>query len=178
VKAVLRILNLQRLGLTGFLVIAICTAGSAPTNSVPVVAAFELRDQYDALHRIAFPAANVTVLTVADRKGSEQIDGWIAPLKERYAERIAIMGIADMSQVPGLLRSMVKNRFSRRYPHPVMLDWEGLVARGFHYQQDKANLFVIDRDGRVTGHFTGATNEVVLRALFTGVDLALSKPSQ
>ena len=174
----MRFLNLQRLRLTGALLLAAAGATeAAPTNSAPVVAAFELRDQYDTLHQISFPATNVTVLTVADRKGSEQISGWIAPLKQRYAERITIMGIADMSQVPGLLRSMVKHRFGKRYTYPVMLDWEGLVARGFHYQKDKANLFVIDREGCMTDHFTGATNEVALSTLFVAVDLRLSKPN-
>jgi hypothetical protein len=139
------------------------------------VAAFELRDQYDARHEISFPAPRVMVMTVADRKGSEQIAGWMAPLKERYGGRITIAGIADLSQVPGLLRSMVKNKFKARYTYPVMLDWEGPVARGFHYQKDQANLFVIDPEGRLRGQFTGATNAIALKALFTDVDLALSK---
>jgi hypothetical protein len=172
----MRFLNLQRLGLTGVLLVAAAAAAeTAPTNSAPVVAAFELRDQYDTLHRISFPAATVTVLMVADRKGSEQIGGWVAPLKERYAERIAIEGLADLSQVPGLLRPMVKNKFGKRHTHPVMLDWEGRVARGFRYQTDKANLFVIDREGRVAGQFAGTSNEAALKALFASVDLAVSK---
>ena len=174
----MRFLNFPRLVLAGFLFAAVIgTAGEAPTNSTPVVAAFALPDQYDDLHRISFPATQVTVLTVADRKGSEQIDGWMAPLRERYAGTIAITGIADMSRAPRLLRSMLREKFRQHFKYPVMLDWDGAVSRDFHYQKDKANLFVIDREGRVTGHFTGATNEAVLRALFADVDLALSKPS-
>ncbi|MFZ0826034.1 MAG: hypothetical protein WAO02_01295 [Verrucomicrobiia bacterium] len=165
--------------LTGLLLLATAgTAAETPAKAAPAAAAFELRDQYETLHMISFPTTNVTVMTVADRKGSEQIGGWIAPLKERYAGRIAIAGIADMSQVPGLLRSMVQARFRKRYTYPVMLDWDGLVARGFHYQKDQANVFVIDGNGRVTGQFTGATNAVALKALFTRVDLALSKSTQ
>jgi hypothetical protein len=150
-------------------------ASGPATNGEPVLAPFELRDQYDRPHRIAFPATNITVLTVADQKGSEQIDGWIAPLKERYGEQIAIAGIADLSRVPGLLRSRVRSAFQKRRQHPVMLDWEGPVARGFHCQKDAANLFVIDRDGRVTSHFTGAAKEASLAALFAAVELARAK---
>ncbi len=166
-KTSMRLSNLQPTALTALLLLAaVCTARATPTNSEPVLASFELRDQYDIAHKISFPATTVTVMTVADRKGSEQVDGWIAPLKKRYGGRIAIEGVADMSKVPGLLRSMVRERFKKRRTYPVMLDWDGPVARGFHYHKDEANVFVIDRDGRITGHFTGATNEAALSALF------------
>lgn len=169
--------KLQRLASPGLLLAAaLCAAGATPPTAAPVLAAFELSDQYGIVHRISFPATNVTLMTVADRQGSEQIDGWIAPLEARYGGRIVIAGIADLSQVPGLLRSMVREKFRKRWVHPVMLDWEGSVARGFHYQKDKANVFVIDREGRMTGHFTGATNEVALTALFAEVDLLLGRP--
>ena len=176
-KITMRFSILQSTALTGLLLCAaLCTAGPAPTNSEPALAPFELHDQYNIRHKISFPATNVIVLTVADQKGSEQIDGWVAPLKERYGERIAIAGVADVSKVPRLLRSMVRERFKKRRAYPVMLDWEGSVARGLNYHKDEANVFVIDLDGRVSGHFTGATDEVSLRTLFAEVDLALRKP--
>jgi hypothetical protein len=175
----MRFSNLQPIALTALLLLAaVCTAPATPTNSEPVLASFELRDQYTVSHKISFPAARVTVMTVADKKGSDQIDGWIAPLKKRYGGRIAIEGVADMSKVPGLLRSIVQEQFKKRRTYPVMLDWDGTVARGFNYHKDEANVFVIDRDGRITGHFTGATNEVALRALFVDVDRVLMKPPQ
>lgn len=178
-KTSLRFFNLQSIALTALLLwAAVCAAPATPTNSEPVLAPFALRDQYDISHKISFPATNVTVMTVADKKGSEQIDGWIAPLQERYGARIAIEGIADVSKVPRLLRSMVREQFKKRCAYPVMLDWDGPASRGFNCHKDEANVFVIDRDGRITGHFTGATNEVALRALFVDVDLALSKPPQ
>ncbi len=175
----MRFSKLQPIASTALLLLAaVCTAPGTPTNSEPALAPFELRDQYDIRHKISFPATNVMVMTVADKKGSEQIDGWIAPLKERYGARIAIEGIADMSKVPGLLRSMVREQFKKRRTHPVMLDWDGPVSRGFNCHKDEANVFVIDRDGRITGHFTGATNEVALRELFVDVDRVLTKPPQ
>ena len=178
-KTSMRFSNRQPFALAAlFVLAAVCTSPGTPTNSGPALAPFELHDQYDIPHKISFPATNVTVMTVADKKGSEQIDGWIAPLKERYGGRIDIKGVADMSKVPGLLRSMVREQFKKRRTYPVMLDWDGPVARGFNYHKDEANVYVIDRDGHVTGHFMGATNEIVLSALFGAVDRALRKPPQ
>ena len=120
------LLKLKRLLFPGLALLnAVCAMGGAQTNCLPALAPFELRDQYNCPHRIFFPAAGVTLLTVADRKGSEQIDGWIGPLKEHYGGRIAIEGIADMSAVPCLLRSMVREQFKKCRAYPVMLDWEG-----------------------------------------------------
>ena len=175
---VMNFLNFSQFALRALLLLTtVFTVSGAPTNSVPALASFELRDQYDNPHTISFPATNVTLMTVADRKGSEQIDGWIAPVKERYGDRIAIEGIADVSTVPRLLRSMVRKQFKKDRAYPVMLDWDGPVARSFNYQKDKANFFVIDRQGRITGCFSGATNDVALKALFASIDLAISKSS-
>jgi hypothetical protein len=173
---VMNFLNFSQFALRAFLLLTtVFTANAEPTNSVPVLASFELRDQYDNLHTISFPATNVTLMTVADRKGSEQIDGWIAPVKERYGDRIAIEGIADVSTVPRLLRSMVRKQFKKGRAYPVMLDWDGPVARSFNYQKDEANFFVIDRQGHITGCFSGATNDVALKSLFASIDLAIAK---
>lgn len=114
--------NLQSIALTALLQLA--TVGAAPAtppHSEPVLASFELRDQYDIAHKISFPTTHITVMTVADKKGSEQIDGWIAPLKERFGGRIAIEGVADMSKVPGFLRSMVREKFKKRLSRDARL---------------------------------------------------------
>jgi len=172
-------LNLKRLLIPGLaLLSAVCTMSGAQTNSIAALAPFELRDQYNCPHRISFPAAGVTLMTVADRKGSEQIDGWVGPLKEHYGGRIAIEGIADLSAVPCLLRSMVREQFKKRRAYPVMLDWEGPVVRRFNYRKDEANLFVVDREGYIAGRVAGAATDGGLKTLFAAIDGALSKPSR
>lgn len=155
----------------------LCAAARSDTNSLAVLAPFKLNDQYEAPHNISFPTTNVTLITVADRKGSDQIADWMAPIKAAYAKRIAIEGVADMSGVPGPLRSWITGKFKKRNTYPIMLDWEGGVVKAFNYKKDEANLYVVDRDGHITGHFTGAATEASLKALFAELDLALAKPA-
>jgi hypothetical protein len=83
-----------------------------PATNVVRLATITLRDQHDAEHKLIFPQPRVSVLTVADRKGSEQIESWVRPLKERYGEKLLVEGVADVSTVPKLLRAMVRSRFS------------------------------------------------------------------
>ena len=60
----------------------------------------ELHDQYQKLQALSFPATNVTFLTIAGRKGSEQIAGWITALKAHHAGPIDIRGLAESEERP------------------------------------------------------------------------------
>ena len=105
-----------------------------------------------------FPATNVTLLTIADKKGSEQINGWITPLKQRFGKRVDIRGLADVSTVPRLLRGMLRTKFQKSQTYPVMMDWSGEVVKAFTYVPDKANVLVLDGRGHILKRVSGEAN--------------------
>ncbi len=130
-----------------------------PTKAPPVI---ELRDQFDVLQRLSFPGTNLTLLTIADKKGSDQIAGWVRPIRERFGHQIDIRGIADVSAVPRPLRAMVRGKFQKLQTFPVMLDWSGDVVKAFTYVPDKANVLVLDGSGQILRRTSGeATREAV-----------------
>ena len=143
-------------------------AGTATTNAPAILAtnapctSFSLRDQFDALHLVPFPRTNLLVLTIADRKGNDQIDGWLAMLTNSVSDRVALEGVADVSAVPAWLRGMVQRKFRDARPHPVMLDWSGGVVGKFPAAKSQANVFLIDREGRVLHHVSGPASEDAL----------------
>jgi hypothetical protein len=167
-----------RLLLVG-LMLAPAAATGAETRAVPPrpAVAFELKDQFDVPHAMAFPRTRLTVLAVADRKGSEQVGGWIAPIRERYPADLDIVGLADLGKVPFFLRGTVQGRFRKDCAHPVMLDWSGQVAKRFGYEADAASLLILHRDGTVLLRFSGAANEERLRRVFETIDRALGQPA-
>jgi hypothetical protein len=57
-------------------------------------------------------------MTVADRKGSEQLEPWITKLSHRYGKQIDIDGVADVSMVPGPLREVIREMFRKRLAYP------------------------------------------------------------
>ena len=138
----------------------------------------KLKDQYDRIQKLTFPRTNLTVLTVADQKGAEQIGSWIAPIKERFAQRIDYAGIADVAKAPSLLRGLVKSKFKKRYTYPVMLDWSGITVKQFGCEKDKASLFLIHRDGTVLLHMSGIANNSSLEKLFETIELILPPTRQ
>jgi hypothetical protein len=151
---------------------AIAVEPAPPPAKVPAL--IELRDQFDAPQKLAFPTTNVVVLTIADHKGSEQIDGWIAALKTRFARRIELRGLADVRGVPGLWRGKVRKKFRETRTHPVMLDWSGTNCALLGCAPGVANVLVLARDGAVQGCFTGAATEAALKEACAAIELALA----
>ena len=145
---------------------SVSSATNAPSS-------IELRDQFESLHKLSFPTTNLTLLTIADHKGSEQVANWVAPVHARYGRRVIIHGIADVSAVPAWLRGVVRKKFRQRQSYPVMLDWSGDTVKAFASAQDCVNVFVVDDGGRILKRFTGAAKPDALAELYATIDRAL-----
>jgi hypothetical protein len=130
---------------------------------------FTLKDQFQNEHRYAFPRPRSSVLIFADRAGSDQLEDWVRPIYARYQDRVALDGVADLSQVPRFARGMVRAFFRGQLDYPVMLDWSGEVTASYHYQPGEANLFVIDPSGRIVLKVIGGVSHAKLQRVFTAL---------
>ena len=137
---------------------------------------FELTDQEAKKRIYRFPKTKVTVMTVADRKGADQLAPWIQRVYDRYQNQIDIDGIADVSMIPKLFQPILRDAFKKRLEYSVMLDWDGSVVKQFAYKKNVANIYVIDRGGRIVQRLTGAIRNEALRALFRAIDAAIADP--
>jgi len=166
------------------LITCVSLANAAPpaaANKVPtsLPAVIRLNDQFDKPQSISFPSTNITLLTLADKSGSDQIAGWVAPVKKRFDNRVDIRGIADMSSVPGLLRGYVRKQFQKAQTYPVMMDWSGDTVKAITYVPEKANVLVVDGSGKILMRINGEANEKSLRelsAVLEGALVARDKP--
>jgi hypothetical protein len=158
----------------GLLVGRLASAGESIRLTTNAPARIELNDQFDAPQKLSFPNTNVTLLTIADKKGSEQIAGWVEPLKQHYGNRIDIRGIADVSSVPGALRGFVRKRFQKLQSYPIMLDWSGDTVKEFTCVPNKANILVLDGRGRIVQRISGAANAQAIKDMIGLIDWALA----
>lgn len=162
------------------LFLTLATGVSAAPNSEPSItptnapSSIQLHDQFDAPQTLSFPAPKVTLLTIADKKGSEQIAGWVAPLKQRFGQGIDIRGLADVSTVPRPLRGMVRMKFQKSQTYPVMMDWSGEAVRAFTYVPDKANVLVLDGQGVILKRISGEANPEAVHDLCAAIDRELA----
>lgn len=145
------------------------TEAQAQVKHTREAPAFRLEDQFDTLHDYRFPRQKVSVLLLADRSGSAQLEAWIQPLVDRFAQSIEIHGVAEVSLVPAFAKGWVRSAFRKRLKHPVMLDWTGDVCRTYDYQAGQANLLVIDAMGRIVLRVHGAIDPAKRRQVFTAI---------
>jgi hypothetical protein len=113
------------------------------------------------------------LLTIADKTGSEQVNGWIAPLKQRFGKRIDIRGLADVSTVPRPLRGTIWMGFQKFQTYPVMMDWSGEAVKAFTYVPAQANVLLLDARGQILNRVGGEANPKALEDLCVAVDRAL-----
>jgi hypothetical protein len=135
---------------------------------------FDLTDQHLNLRSYRFPKARVTVMTIADHKGSDQLAPWIQQLHDRYHKKIDIDGVADVSNVPKPLQGVLRATFRNQLAYSVMLDWNGTVVRQFAYRRGVANIYVIDRRGQIVNQTTGPVSAGALLLLARAIDNAIS----
>ena len=151
--------------------VALHTAVAAPVEKL---ADFELTDQDAKPRAYRFPKSKVTLMTVADHKGSSQLAPWIQRLHDRYEKRIDIDGVADVSMIPKPFHNLFREAFRKQLTYSVMLDWSGAVVKQFAYEKGVANLYVIDRRGRIVKRITGPVSDEAARALFREIDRAIA----
>jgi hypothetical protein len=95
------------------------------------------------------------LLLVGDRRGSEEIDAWINPLKQRWKDVADIQGIADVQAVPRFLRGRITDAIRKSRTQPLLLDFEGKVTGGLPCEKKAANIFAISKDGQLLAHVSG-----------------------
>ncbi len=69
---------------------------------------------------------------------------------------------------------MVSEVFRKKLTHSVMLDWGGSIVNRFGYERGVANIYVIDRRGRILKHVVGPANDIAERELFQAIDRAIT----
>lgn len=127
-----------------------------PANRVQIAkvetahaAGFTLDDQFGKTHEYQFPKEKVSVLLFADREGSEQIEGWVRPLYDKYRTSVDVDGVALLKGVPELMRGTIKFLFRKQVAHPIMMDWTGETTELFDCHAKEASVFVIDTQGQI-----------------------------
>ncbi|MGC3957157.1 MAG: hypothetical protein QM813_04080 [Verrucomicrobiota bacterium] len=122
-------------------------------------ACIELPDQFEKPQKLSFPNTNITVLTLADRKGSDQIAGWVEPVAKQFGTRVDVRGIADVSAVPRLLRGTVRSAFRKEQSYPVMMDWSGKEVAKFAPKENVTTVLLIDGQGKILRRYEGAAKK-------------------
>jgi len=138
------------------------------------IADFVLADQHGQVRTYRFPKARVTVMAIADSKGSAQLEPWISKIYQRFGTAVDIDGIADVSRVPAALQSTVRIVFRNQLARSIMLDWDGSVVKQFGYKRGNANLYLLNEQGHVVDQLSGPIEQSKLDQLSRALQAELS----
>lgn len=161
-----------------FLLLTLVLSTTALAAPVKKLNDFELTDQNSETRSYRFPKSKVTVMTIADHKGSGELAPWIQRLHDRYQKKIDIDGVADVSKIPKPLHVIFRAAFRKQLAYSVMLDWDGTVVKQFAYKKGVANFYVIDRDGTVLNQITGPISDAAEAKLTREIDRAVTRTRQ
>lgn len=134
---------------------------------------FTLEDQFGNKTSVQFPSSKVVVLVFGDREGSEQVEGWVRPLYNRFKDRIFIFGIAELSAVPWVARPIVRGIIKSKSENSIMLDWSGKIAKSYGCEKKKANVFVISKEGVIKIEKRGTASTGELQNLYSSIGAIL-----
>lgn len=128
-------------------------------EKVKRAADFQLEDQFRNKKSHQFPKDKWSIIFVAGRKGSEQIEPWAKAIYDVYGESVEQIGIADVSNVPGPLQGLIRSLFRKTITYPILMDWEGKVVNKFGYKKDHVRLLVVEPGGEIKEIFDGPLSE-------------------
>ncbi len=93
------------------------------------------------------------ILVMGDHKVRKEAARWAMELDGicQKNEEVAALMVADLRGKPFFVtRGMIKRHIKgAKPPVPIVLDWDGEVNKRYKARQGKANVFVVDGDGRV-----------------------------
>lgn len=123
---------------------------TAEAAEEPRLVDFVLADQFGREHTPA-DYLGVIVLVGSGKKGSSYNGPWIKALRDRFdphGEPVHVVGYADLRGVPFFFKGLVRKRFPKDESYPVLLDWQGLLARSYGHDPKVANIAIFGANRR------------------------------
>ena len=80
----------------------------------------------------------------------------------------------NVSMIPKPFHNMFREAFRKQLTYSVMLDWDGALVKQFDYAKGVANVYVIDRRGRIVKQVTGPVSDAAMRELTQEIDRAIT----
>jgi len=114
---------------------------------------FTIKDQYEHEVQLSSQRGKLVLLIYGDRLGSDYMGAWARAIGQSpVAPSVNVLRIANLRVVPSMFYSYVKKQFRKpnsdgKPSSPVLLDWDGTVAKAYGFTDDLTNVYLIDQNG-------------------------------
>jgi peroxiredoxin len=130
---------------------------------------FTLQDQYEKTVSLRQYEGHIVVLIASDKEGSSQNAAWAKAIRDKYADRVVVQGVADVSSVPFFLKGKIRNDF-KKDKDSILLDWKGEVFEIYGFKRSVSNIVLIDKDGNTRYRSSGSAAPDAVEELFKKID--------
>lgn len=153
-----------------FMVFALL-AGAAGAQSLIDIRApeFTLQDQHVKTVSLRQFEGRVVVLIASDKEGSSQNPAWTRAIRDKYADEVIVLGIADVSSVPFFLKGKIRNDFKKE-GDSILLDWKGEVFNAYNLTKGVSNVILIDKKSMIHYRSSGSASPEAVQGLFEKID--------
>ena len=134
--------------LMAVLVLAFAASVMAVNNGEKAPA-FDMKDQFGKVWNLSNLRGNVMIVITANPDSGRLMGPWMDNLKTRYAGKVQIIGLMDLHTVPGIGRGFARSRIRKETNDPLMLDFNGSVAKAYSVSDKYPVVTVIDKSGVV-----------------------------
>ena len=123
-------------------------------------ATWSLTDQYGRVHTPKELKGRVVLLVGGDKDAAGVSASWIRTTLTALGRgvdtsRVAVVRVADLRQVPVLARPFARAQLPTLDKTPVLLDFDGVIARRYGFESGNSNQIVLGTDGKVLLHTRG-----------------------
>jgi predicted transcriptional regulator len=153
-----------------FMVFALL-AGAAGAQSLIDIRApeFTLQDQHVKTVSLRQFEGRVVALIASDKEGSSQNPAWTKAIRDKYADEVIVLGIADVSSVPFFLKGKIRNDFKKE-GDSILLDWKGEVFNAYNLTKGVSNVILIDKKSMIHYRSSGPASPEAVQGLFEKID--------
>jgi len=121
---------------------------------------FNLEDQFQKEHTHKDFVGKITILIGSDKGGSKYNGKWATAIKKAMQDQqleieLAPLPVADVSSAPFFLHGYVRSRFPQEKDKWTLLDWEGEFSEAYNFKDNKSNILVFDRNGKMIYQTSG-----------------------
>jgi len=121
---------------------------------------FELKDQFENVHRRSDVAGNIVVLIGSDKSGSQFNEAWGKAIHDSLSDhprydQISYLAHADLRGVPFFVKGFVRGKFPQDPDRWVLMDWKGIIAKAYDFASKSSNVLVFAPDGVLHHHASG-----------------------
>jgi hypothetical protein len=117
-----------------------------------------------------------------DKASQNDNEIWGHRVMKTCGDDLVVIAVADVSSAPWLFRSRVKaqlrgqesTRPSSRAGVPLLLDWEGALARSYHFMPRVSNVVLIGPDGILRYRASGPVTEQSVTQLCNAIKTLVS----